>query len=98
MSTDPVVDLVSLVENLNCAGGTDAIGEITIAVSESGAAPATHDIQWFSGAGAVGGNEIGGAITTTLTGLSAGAYSVRVRNTTSGCETIRDYNIQDLAG
>ena len=93
LTTTPMIVIIDITDNITCAGGIDAIGEITVTADGSDETAANLDFEWFDGSGTGSPN---GISTATISNLSAGTYTVRVRDNTTGCETIREYEVADL--
>ena len=92
---NPQVALVSMTPDEDCGGGVNA-GALEILIDGQFDHTAHFDVQWFTGAGAVGGNEIVGENAVTLTGFAAGTYSVSVRNQNTDCSISRDFEITNV--
>ena len=89
---NPQVSLVSVTPNEDCGGGI-AIGGLEVIIDSQFDETDHFNVQWFTGSGAVGGNEIGGANSVVLSNVSGGAYSIEVENTNTGCIRVRNFNI-----
>ncbi len=92
---NPQVTLVSMTPDEDCGGGVDA-GALQVIIDSQFDDTDHFDVQWFTGFGTVGGNEIGGETAVTLTGYAAGQYSVSVRNQNTDCTISRDYTITNV--
>ncbi len=93
LSVAPVVVLQNLDDNLNC-GGTEMTGSISVLADgfDDVTGVGTYTFEWFDGPGATNSR---GVFTAMIDNLPADDYFVRVRNTTTGCETIREFEIED---
>ncbi|MEQ9230299.1 MAG: hypothetical protein RIF46_06415, partial [Cyclobacteriaceae bacterium] len=94
LSVAPVVVLQVLEDNLNCAGGSEMTGSISVLADgfdEVTGAP-TYAFAWFT---AYPGSPMG-LTTASVSNLGAGTYTVEVQNTVTGCQTVREFEIEDV--
>ncbi len=92
---NPQVTLVSMTPDEDCGGGVNA-GALEVLIDGQFDHTDHFDVQWFTGFGAVGGNEIGAENAVTLTGYPAGPYSVSIRNQNTDCSIFRNYTITNV--
>ncbi|MEP6737287.1 MAG: gliding motility-associated C-terminal domain-containing protein, partial [Chryseolinea sp.] len=95
ISVTPVIALNTSVDNSTCSG---AVSNGSITIDVDGSAPAITDfsIQWYAGIGTTA--PITGAISATLSGLTAGDYTVEVTDILSPgntCSSIATFTISD---
>jgi gliding motility-associated-like protein len=92
LSAPPSILLVEKESNLNCAGGTETSGSISIlANGVSDDTDLNFTFEWFVGPGI--GAPLGN--TAVLNNLGAGTYTARVRNVVTGCQVTREFVIID---
>ncbi|WP_436516173.1 gliding motility-associated C-terminal domain-containing protein [Ekhidna sp. To15] len=89
---NPQISLVSVTPNEDCGGGI-VIGGLEVIIDNVYDENDHFNVQWFTGIGAVGGNEIGGANSVILSGVTGGPYSVEVENINTGCISTKDFTI-----
>ncbi|WP_372530114.1 gliding motility-associated C-terminal domain-containing protein [Ekhidna sp.] len=92
---NPQITLVSMTPDEDCSGGVNA-GALEVIIDGQFDHTDHFDVQWFNGFGAVGGSEIGGATTVSLTNAASGQYSVSVRNQNTDCSFFRNYTITNV--
>lgn len=94
MNFSPTIQLVSLVDNLNCGGG-DMVGSITITSDGVDETDPNYTFQWYTGPGTA--FPIALETNASLTNLSAGVYTVSVdRMSTMGCTSTQEFTISDV--
>ena len=90
----PDIQLVSLINNLNCAGGTDMIGSITVTADGFDESNANYQFQWHTGSGT--GSPIVGETNASLSGRGANIYTVRVNDVNTECSSTQEFTISDV--
>ncbi len=89
---NPQISLVSVTPNEDCGGGI-IIGGLEVIIDNVYDENDHFNVQWFTGSGAVGGNEIVAANSVVLSGVTGGPYSVEIENTNTGCISTKDFTI-----
>ena len=87
----PVINLLSLTEQSSCDPANPTGG---ISVNANGAT-AGYTFQWFTGQNTLPANEIIPSPGATITGLSAGIYTVLATHVATGCFSTAEYTVVD---
>ena len=86
---DILIDQVAA--DQSCTGGTPSgILSATVDNSNDDTNP-NYTFEWFTGSGAVAANSI--ATTSTISNLTAGLYTVSVRNLLTGCNSLAEFDL-----
>ncbi|MCP4461014.1 MAG: gliding motility-associated C-terminal domain-containing protein, partial [Cytophagales bacterium] len=88
MNFPPDIQLVSLVDNLDCGGG-DTVGSISVTADGETEANPNYAFSWYTGGSQIGGN-------ASLTDLGAGTYTVQVDDLTTGCSSTQEFTLIDV--
>ena len=94
MNFTPGIQLVSITDNLNCVGGTDITGSISITADGFNETNPNYQFQWHMGSGT--GSPIAGQTNASLVNRVAGTYTVSVDNSMTGCSSTQEFTISDL--
>jgi hypothetical protein len=85
----PVINLLAQTDQNSCDPAT-LTGSISV---DADGTTTGYSFQWFNGQNTLPANEITPSPGATITGLTAGTYTVMVTNTTTGCEATAEYTI-----